>query len=509
MTRPDTGMGRADTRLDGTRFCRVTVLAPRCRMDLALPTDLTVAELVPMLTELAGELGNGPRGPAGTRDREGLPTAWCLAAAAGAELPPHATLAGLGVLDGDLLRLRRRSEAPPPPVFDDPVDAVAEAVRAPDGEPGASAASAASAAWADDPDSQPEPFSVRPWNARCRRVAGLVAGLLAVLGAAILLAAVRGLGEQANAVASVIGALGASAALAGGVRTARRDEAAAVLLATAAIPLASAAGFAALPGVPSAGHLLLAASLAAAASAAGLALLGTAAPLLVGTALATALTSLTALLGVFGAASPSGLAAGAATVAVGMLPLLPRASIRLAGLPAPVIPSTEEDMVAADTQWEFASTEEIRYQARLAHTYLAGLVLGASAVASVGAVLAAAGGGWSGQLFAALVVAVLLLRSRGYVTAAASAAPLAGGLLAGLALVAGLAAGPAQLVKLAGVGVLLVAGAIAVWLVWAGPRREPSPVLRRAVDIVEAVLVVATFPVALAVLDLYQVVRGL
>ncbi|HEY0573124.1 MAG TPA: type VII secretion integral membrane protein EccD [Pseudonocardia sp.] len=503
MTRPDTGMDRADTRLDGTRFCRVTVLAPRSRMDLALPTDLTVAELVPMLTELAGELGTGPRGPAGTRDREGLPTAWCLAAAAGAELPPHATLAGLGVLDGDLLRLRRRSEAPPPPVFDDPVDAVAEAVRAPDGEPGAWAA------WADDPDSLPEPFSVRPWNARCRRVAGLAAGLLAVLGAAILLAAVRGLGEQANGVASVIGALGASAALAGGVRTARRDEAAAVLLATAAMPLASAAGFAALPGVPSAGHLLLAASLAAAASAAGLALLGTAAPLLVGAALATALTSLTALLGVFGAASPSGLAAGAATVAVGMLPLLPQASIRLAGLPAPVIPSTEEDMVAADTQWEFASTEEIRYQARLAHTYLAGLVLGASAVASVGAVLAAAGGGWSGQLFAALVVAVLLLRSRGYVTAAASAAPLAGGLLAGLALVAGLAAGPAQLVKLAGVGVLLVAGAIAVCLVWAGPRREPSPVLRRAVDIVEAVLVVATFPVALAVLDLYQVVRGL
>ena len=503
MTRPDTGMARADARLDGTRFCRVTVLAPRSRMDLALPTDLTVAELVPMLTELAGELGTGPRGPAGARAREGLPTVWCLAAAAGAELPPHATLAGLGVLDGDLLRLRRRSEAPPPPVFDDPVDAVAEAVWAPDGEPGAWAACA------DDPDSPPEPFSVRPWNARCRRVAGLVAALLAVLGAAILLAAVRGLGEQANAVAAVIGALGASAALAGGVHTARRDEAAAVLLATAAIPLASAAGFAALPGVPSAGHLLLAASLAAAASAAGLALLGTAAPLLVGTALATAMTALTALLGVFGAASPSGLAAGAATVAVGMLPLLPRASIRLAGLPPPVIPSTEEDMVAADTRWEFASTDEIRYQARLAHTYLAGLVFGASAVASVGAVLAAAGGGWAGQLFAALVVAVLLLRSRGYVTAAASAAPMAGGLLAGMALVAGLAAGPAQLVKLAGVGALLVAGAIAVWLVWAGPRREPSPVLRRAVDIVEAVLVVATFPVALAVLDLYQVVRGL
>jgi hypothetical protein len=50
---------------------------------------------------------------------------------------------------------------------------------------------------------------------------------------------------------------------------------------------------------------------------------------------------------------------------------------------------------------------------------------------------------------------------------------------------------------------------VAIWLVRSGPRREPSPVLRRTVDIVEAVLVVATFPLALAVLDLYQLVRGL
>jgi type VII secretion integral membrane protein EccD len=499
MTRPDTGVARSETRAESTRFCRVTVLAPRSRMDLALPTDLTVAELVPMLGELAGESGTRQR----AADRSGSPTAWCLAAAAGAELPPQATLAGLGVLDGDLLRLRRKSEAPPPPVFDDPVDAVAEAVRAPDGEP---------SAWPDREDDlaePPESFAVRPWNQRCRRVAGLAAGVLAALAAAILLTAARGWGEQPDVVAAVIGALAAAGALGGAVRTVRRDPTAAVLLAAGAVPLASAAGFAALPGTPSAGHVLLAAALAAAASAAGLALLGTAAPALVGTALATALTALAALLGVFGAASGSGLAAGAAAVAVGLLPLLPRASIRLAGLPPPVIPATTEEMQAADAQWEFASAEEIRYQSRLAHTYLAGLVLGATAVACLGAVLAAAGGGWAGRGFAAVVVAVLLLRSRGYVTAAASATPMAGGLLAGLALVAGVAGSGPALARLIGVPVLLVAGAVAIWLVRAGPTRESSPVVRRTVDIIEAVLVVATFPLALAVLDLYQVVRGL
>jgi hypothetical protein len=124
-------------------------------------------------------------------------------------------------------------------------------------------------------------------------------------------------------------------------------------------------------------------------------------------------------------------------------------------------------------------------------------------------VLAAAGGGWAGRGFAAVVVAVLLLRSRGYVTAAASATPMAGGLLAGLALVAGVAGSGPALARLIGVPVLLVAGAVAIWLVRAGPTRESSPVVRRTVDIIEAVLVVATFPLALAVLDLYQVVRGL
>ncbi|MDT7586885.1 MAG: hypothetical protein QOI50_1782 [Pseudonocardiales bacterium] len=503
MTRPDAGMARAETRADSTRFCRVTVLAPRSRMDLALPTDLTVAELVPMLSELAGESGPHRRARLSGADRSGTPAAWCLAAAAGAELPPHATLAGLGVLDGDLLRLRSRADAPPPPVFDDPVDAVAEAVRAPDGEPGA---------WSDrgdDPDGPSEPYSVWPWNDRCRRLAGLSAGVLAAVAAAILLAASRGWGEQPNGVAAVVSALAAAAALTAAVRTVARDGTGAVLLATGAVPLAAAAGFAALPGTPSAGHLLLATALAAAASAAGLALLGTAAPVLVGTALATALTALAALLGVFQAGSASGLAAGAATVAVGLLPLLPRASIRLAGLPPPVVPTTPGDMIAADAQWELASPEEIHYQSRLAHTYLAGLVLGATAVASGGAVLAASGAGWAGRGFAAVVVAVLLLRSRGYVTAAASAAPMAGGLLAGMALVAGIASTGPAVARLGGVAVLLVAGAVAIWLVRSGPRREPSPVLRRTVDIVEAVLVVATFPLALAVLDLYQLVRGL
>jgi len=36
-------------------FCRLTVLAPRRRVDVALPSDVPVAELVPMVLELVGE----------------------------------------------------------------------------------------------------------------------------------------------------------------------------------------------------------------------------------------------------------------------------------------------------------------------------------------------------------------------------------------------------------------------------------------------------------------------
>jgi EccD-like transmembrane domain len=41
------------------------------------------------------------------------------------------------------------------------------------------------------------------------------------------------------------------------------------------------------------------------------------------------------------------------------------------------------------------------------------------------------------------------------------------------------------------------------------PRRRFSPVLRRSVDVVEAVLIASVLPLALGVLDLYRTVRAL
>ncbi|MCU1661314.1 MAG: hypothetical protein JWR58_1379, partial [Pseudonocardia sp.] len=95
-------------------YCRLTVLAPRARVDVALPADVPVAELVPMVLELVGEPVFGLR-----------PQPWRLSGAAGGPLPAGATLGELGVLDGELLRIAPENRPPVPPVFDDPVDALA------------------------------------------------------------------------------------------------------------------------------------------------------------------------------------------------------------------------------------------------------------------------------------------------------------------------------------------------------------------------------------------------
>src|SRR4051812_14198838 len=111
-------------------YCRVTVLAPRANVDVALPADVPVADLVPMVLELVGEPAPGrpPRpwllsGAAGGRLPAGPPPA--PPRGLGGRLPAGSTLSQLGVLDGELLRIAPEGTAPVPPVFDDPVDALA------------------------------------------------------------------------------------------------------------------------------------------------------------------------------------------------------------------------------------------------------------------------------------------------------------------------------------------------------------------------------------------------
>ena len=145
LTVPPSGAGL--TVPPSAAFSRVTVVAPRTRIDLALPCDVAVANLLPMLLTMAGESS-----PDGGSKHGG----WCLAKIGGDAIDPERSLSSLGVLDGDLLQIRRRNDNPPPPLFDDVVEAIAEAT----------------------------PGSYRPWTEHTARVLGLIAAGLALLASA-------------------------------------------------------------------------------------------------------------------------------------------------------------------------------------------------------------------------------------------------------------------------------------------------------------------------------------
>ncbi|WP_345425328.1 type VII secretion integral membrane protein EccD, partial [Actinomycetospora chlora] len=264
-----------------TAASRVSVLAPRTRVDVALPPDVPLADLLPVLLDMTGESAAGSRGTGG---------GWTLAPLGQGPVDPSRTLASLGVLDGDQLVLRRRTDAAPPPLFDDVVDAVAEAT----------------------------PASYRAWGpglARVLGLAGLAAGVAAVALALVVAGRGPGLaGGLGTAAVAGVAALGTLGLAAGGARVVD-EPAAGSVLALGAVGLAFVAGVAAVPwtatgpatslattaGPP---QLLLGAALAAAVAAVALLALG-----------AAGRTGVAALLGVLTAAVLLAVATGVATVA--------------------------------------------------------------------------------------------------------------------------------------------------------------------------------------------------
>ena len=104
--------------------CRVTVVAPTRRVDVALPEDVPVAELLPELLRLVGDPLPTPSAIAAAL------TGYVLTGADGEALDTSASLTEQGVLHGGILRLRPADDAPEPAVHDDIAEVVAEAVIA-------------------------------------------------------------------------------------------------------------------------------------------------------------------------------------------------------------------------------------------------------------------------------------------------------------------------------------------------------------------------------------------
>lgn len=451
-------------------LCRVTVIAPGRRVDLALPVDLTVVELLPtLLAQVEPE-----------RVEAGVSDGWGLQRLGEDPLDLDRTLSAAGVRDGERLYLRPRPAALPPMVFDDVADAVATATQA-------------------RPD---------PWSAGATRAVSLALTATA-LGFGAVLAAFAAPGRLVPLLVAgvlvpvcLLGALALSRAVG--------DADAATVVAAGGAGWAGALGLVASSSDPGGG--LTAAGLAGGAAAVlitvtlSAAAVGTRTAGFVAAALAAGLTLLTAAGAALTGVPVAGAAGVLAAVVLAATPLLPRIALRLAAVPLPFVPLSAEELRKDTGQ---VPGSEVVARTAVADRYLTGL-LGASAVLLVGAcLLLTVTDSTTSLCLIAVVSAALALRARAFrgraqrlwllAAATATGAMVAGHLVAAASLVV-------QVLGLAG----LVSVAAALVVAAVRPGQSPlNPIWGRVGDISELLLLVAVVPLTLGVLGTYGAVFDL
>ncbi|WP_199811680.1 type VII secretion integral membrane protein EccD [Streptomyces sp. NRRL S-340] len=477
----------------GLGFCRVTIVAPDSRIDVALPDDIPVADIHPEILRLSRQ------SPA-----EGAPVGYHLVRRDGTVLDSSRSFAAQRILDGELLTLRPFSDSLPPAVFDDVSDAVASAVTR----------------------------DHTLWSGDLTRAAGLVGG--GVLPA--LLAFVAWTADPRHDMHSLPGVLAAVAGVLLLVLACVRarvydDRASAVALGLGALPNAGVAGSGLLPLADGQGIGKLQFLLACVAVLLASVVLTLCAPSgdgpFVAFVLAGAISSLAVFAAILAHWTPSQTAALCAPAAVGALAFLPGMSMRFARLPIGFDPPDTAPRPAYGTDAtdpEPVDAERIAAQARRGHELLVGLV-GGCAVTAVGAsaVLGFSHDGRA-QLLALATGLALLTRAQLFRYTAQVAPVLAAGLSALVLLGLGLALDPPRAVVTAAlrgdrgdldirtvwlVAAIAAAAALVTAIGLIVPRSGLSPFWGRFMEIAEGFVLLTLVPLALAVFDVYATVRSM
>ena len=480
-----------------TGFCRVTVVAPDSRIDVALPDDIPVADVCPEILRLTGQTQ-----PAGA------PTGYHLVRRDGCVLDGARSLSAQAVLDGQVLMLRPFAESLPPAVYDDVSDAVASAVTRDRHR------------WSDD----------------LLRGAGLAGGvLLLVLMGFVLWFADPVLHDMHSLPGVIAGAVGLLLTALAGVRArVYGDRTSAVALGLGAMPhlLIAGSGLVAADAGHGPGRLQFllgcACVLLASVALVGLTPSGDA-PFVAATFLA-AVGTLATFLAIVTDASATSAAAVCAPAAIGVVAFLPGLSARFARLPigyAPPRSASDSDFDAdpdALPDAEPVDGDGIAAQARRGHEMLLGLVGGCAAVVvGSAAVLGFSDSLW-GQLLALATGLAMLLRARLFRYTSQVACVLTAGLAAVGLLVLGLAlnspAGPVRELLAGNRGDMDIR---TVWLaaaVAAGaalltavalivPRKGLTPFWGRFLDLAEGLFLLSLVPLCLAVLNVYSAARSM
>jgi type VII secretion integral membrane protein EccD len=449
---------------------RVTIVAPLTRVDLALPSDVALADMLPTLLRYAGDnLADDPAARNG----------WTLSRLGGVVLDISRSPRQLDVRDGEMLYLRPRGAEAPELAFDDVVDAVATATRERPGR----------------------------WQPSVTRTVGLTVAVIALLGGATAI-----LFAGPPQLLGGVAALGGAAALLLGAAVLSRafgQSPTGTVFALVALVYAAVGGLLIgaedlpLTGL-SAPHLLLAAATLLVATAVATVAVGQAAPLFLSTAICVlALLFAAGISFATGAPATSG-AAIAVALAFAFLPALPMTAYRLARLPVPSVPTGPDDL---KTDTETVDGRRVLEQSERADEYLAAL-LGSLAVIGAAAGLVLTFAGTAGRLLATAVGLLMVARARWFLSRRQRLPMLIAGLVTLAGVITSIYAGMDHLSRLVAVpGILIVVAAFGFGL--AAVQRGRSPRAGRLLDIVEVLLIVAIIPLAFWASGLYEWARSL
>ncbi|MFI5805553.1 type VII secretion integral membrane protein EccD [Streptomyces sp. NPDC051561] len=538
-TTPTPAAGQAPTNTNNsaagqaptsTPYLRLTLTTPTTRIDLALPSDLPLADLHPELLRLSGHHAPHPHTsqphPHTNPTHPHTPIGHHLVRRDGTILNSSRTLAAQRVLDGEILAMRPFAESLAPPVFDDISDAVASTVAR----------------------------DRTLWSDHLTRTTGLSAtsALLTLLALTLWnahpLHHTRGLpGTLAALTAVLLLALAATRA------RVYDDQGSALALGAPALAHAAVAGTAFLPLAPGAGPGRLHALLALAAVLLASVLLLIASPNRTGTPtppatapshttpshptdapfVATATASTAGLLLLFAATvtglTPTRAAALGVPLLVGALAFLPSLAARFARIPvgfaAPPTPASGGYVTDPEPDSPQPPVDAVRIAARTrrGHELLTGLVGGCALLAVACAAVLGFSGGVRAQLLALALGAALLLRAHLFRYTAQAGCVLAAGLgtllLLGLgmalrpppALTAAALAGHTGPLDLRTIGVTAVTAAVAAVLAAIAlivPKKGVTPFWGRFLELADTCVLLLPVPLCLAVFDAYHALRA-
>jgi type VII secretion integral membrane protein EccD len=459
----------------GTRndLCRVTVIAPTARIDVALPANVPVAEILPTLLRQTGADATGDASRWGR---------WSLQRFGQAPLDTGLTPTALSILDGEILYLRPRQAELPELAFDDLADAVATATAQ----------------------------GSRRWTGSDTRRAGLSTAAACLVAWALL---VLSAGPPWTVPAVTAGAVALALVGLGGVLSrAFSDATAGQLVAFAAVLVAAVAGAGALggshrPGGFGAPSLLGASAAGLVTAALGAVVVADGFPGFLGVGVAALLAVAASALDIGTSAHAWGAAALVIVVALGLVPAIPALALRLAELPLPSIPFTADDVRRDNSLVDGADVLRRAVVADATMTGLLGAVAGL--VVAAQALLSTRDRSDAAWLMALSAMACAL-RARSFVGRRQRGFLLAAAVSGGLLLVLRLAPQESGVDRLLLLAVpLLLVSAVPFLVALRLPEHPVSPVWRRAADILDGLVVVSLVPVALGVLGTYSYLRGL